>query len=84
MLLTLFVAGVALWLATSLLPGALVELEPLFLTVFLMTLQGVFFALLPLPVTDGGEIWGWRKGLWLGFFLWVCYSSSSRAPGVRS
>jgi hypothetical protein len=67
-LLTLLVAGVVLWLATSLLPGALVELEPLFLTIFLITLQGVFFALLPLPVTDGWDIWSWRKGVWLAFF----------------
>jgi hypothetical protein len=67
-LLTLLVVGLALWLASSLLPAALVELEPLFLTIFLITLQGVFFALLPLPVTDGGDVWNWRKGIWLAFF----------------
>lgn len=67
-LLTLFMTGVALWLATSLLPRAWADLEPLLLTIFLMTLQGVFFALLPLPVTHGGDIWSWRKGLWLAFF----------------
>jgi hypothetical protein len=67
-LLSLFVAGLALWLASGLLPGALVELEPLFLSMFLMTLQGVFFALLPLSLMDGGDIWKWRKGVWLAFF----------------
>jgi hypothetical protein len=67
-LMTLFVAGVTLWLASPLVAAALADLEPLFLTIFLMTLQGVFFALLPLPFADGADIWGWRKGLWLAFF----------------
>jgi len=67
-LLMLFVAGLGLWLATPWLPATLVDLEPLFLTIFLITLQGVFFALLPLTITEGGHIWRWRKGLWLAFF----------------
>jgi hypothetical protein len=72
-LLTLFVAGVTLWIATSWLPPSLADLEALFLTIFLLTLQGVFFALLPLALTDGGDIWSWRKGLWLVFFSLVLF-----------
>jgi hypothetical protein len=72
-LLSLFIGGLVLWLATPLLPASLAELEPLFLTVFLLTLQGVFFALLPLTVTDGGELWSWRKGQWLAFYVVVLF-----------
>jgi len=72
-LLMLFAAGLGLWLSTPWLPATLVDLEPLFLTIFLITLQGVFFALLPLTVTEGGHIWSWRRGLWLAFFVVVLF-----------
>ena len=72
-LLTTFVGGFCLWIATLFLPAALVELEPIFLTIFLICLQGVFFQMFPLAITDGGDIWNWKKGIWFGFFSIVTF-----------
>lgn len=72
-LLTTFVGGFCLWIATSFLPAALVDLEPIFLTIFLLCLQGVFFQLFPLALTDGGDIWNWKKGVWFVFFSMVTF-----------
>jgi len=72
-LLTVLAGGLVLWLATAFLPSALAELEPLLLTAFLIGLQGVFFALIPLAFTDGGQIWNWRKGVWFVFFTVVLF-----------
>jgi hypothetical protein len=72
-LLTVFVGGLILWVATPFLPAALAELEPLLLSAFLIGLQGVFFALIPLAFTDGGHIWGWRKSVWFAFFSIVFF-----------
>jgi hypothetical protein len=72
-LLTVLTGGLVLWLATAFLPSALAELEPLLLTAFLIGLQGVFFALIPLAFTDGGHIWNWRKGVWFVFFTVVLF-----------
>ena len=72
-LVTVWIGGFILWGATALLPPALAELEPIFLTAFLIALQGVFFALIPLDVTDGGHIWAWRKSVWFVFFSVVLF-----------
>ncbi|MGB3906082.1 MAG: hypothetical protein WBB22_14315 [Anaerolineae bacterium] len=72
-LLTVFAGGLILWIATAFLPAALAEIEPLFLTVFLISLQGVFFALIPLAFTDGGRIWDWSKSVWFAFFTVVFF-----------
>jgi len=72
-LLTVLAGGFLLWIATVFLPPALAELEPLFLTIFLISLQGVFFALFPLALTDGGDIWDWRRGVWFAFFSIVFF-----------
>ena len=72
-LLTIFTGGFILWIATAFLPATLAELEPLFLTIFLISLQGVFFALFPLAITDGGDIWSWRRGVWFVFFSIVFF-----------
>jgi len=68
-----FLGGLALWIATAFLPGALGELEPIFMTVFLLSLQGVFFQLFPLALNDGSDIWSWKRGIWLGFFVLVAF-----------
>jgi hypothetical protein len=65
---TVWGGGLVLWLSTAFLPGPLAELEPLLLTAFLLGLEGVFFALIPLAFTDGGQLWNWRKSVWLAFF----------------
>ncbi len=67
-MLAVFVGGLILWTATLFLPRSLTELEPIFLTIFLISLQGVFFKLIPLSVTEGGDVWSWRKGAWLTLF----------------
>lgn len=72
-LLTVFAGGLILWLATAFLPPALTEIEPLFLTVFVIILEGVFFALIPLAFTDGGHIWDWCKSVWFVFFAVVFF-----------
>jgi len=72
-LLSIFAGGFILWLATALLPSTLVELEPLFLTIFLISLQEVFFQLFPLAMTEGGDIWSWRRGVWFVFFTVVFF-----------
>jgi len=72
-LLTILAGGLVLWTATAFLPTALAELEPLFLTIFLISLQGVFFELLPLAVADGGDIWSWRRSVWFVFFTLVFF-----------
>lgn len=72
--LTILAGGLILWLATAFLPAALTDLEPLFLTVFLISLQGAFFELFPLAVTDGGDIWNWKRGIWFLLFLAVFFA----------
>jgi hypothetical protein len=72
-LLTVFVGGLIVWLATLFLPAFLAELEPIFLTIFLISLQGVFFQLFPLNVTDGGDIWTWRRSVWFVLFSIVFF-----------
>jgi len=72
-LLTILAGGLVLWTATAFLPAGLAELEPLFLTIFLISLQGVFFELLPLAVTDGADIWSWRRSVWFVFFTLVFF-----------
>jgi hypothetical protein len=72
-LLTVFLGGLSCWIATAFLPTLLLELEPIFLTVFLLSLQGVFFQLFPLTLTEGGDLWLWKKSLWLIFFSIVAF-----------
>jgi photosystem II stability/assembly factor-like uncharacterized protein len=72
-LLTIFVGGLILWIATAFLPSSLTEIEPIFLTIFLISLQGVFFELFPLAITAGGDILNWRKGVWVVFFSIVFF-----------
>ena len=62
-----------LWGISAFLPPALAGLEAVLLTAFLIGLQGVFFQLFPLAVTDGGDLWSWRKGLWFALFLVVFF-----------
>lgn len=72
-LLTVLVGALLLWVAASFLPASLIVLEPILLTAFLISLQGVFFQLIPLSITGGGDIWGWKKGIWFMFFLVVFF-----------
>jgi len=72
-LLTVLIGSLLLWVSASFLPTSLAILEPILLTVFLISLQGVFFQLFPLSITDGGDIWSWKKGAWFGFFLLVFF-----------
>lgn len=67
--------SLGLWIATVFLPPALAWLEPVLLTTFLIGLQGTFFQLFPLAITDGGDLWNWRKGLWFAFFLAVFFGT---------
>lgn len=68
-----FAGSFILWIASAFLPAALAELEPILLTIFLIGLQGVFFQMFPLAVTDGGDIWSWKRGVWFVFFVAVLF-----------
>jgi hypothetical protein len=72
-LLTILLGGIIVWVVASFLPAILVDFEPVLLTIFLISLQGVFFQLFPLTITDGGDIWKWKKGLWFVIFLGVFF-----------
>ncbi len=72
-LLAIFWGGIIVWVIASFLPVTLVDLEPVLLTIFLISLQGVFFQLFPLSMTDGGDIWRWKKRLWFVTFLGVFF-----------
>jgi hypothetical protein len=72
-MLAIFLAGIIMWVFASILPITLVEFEPVLLTIFLISLQGVFFQLFPFTITDGGDIWKWKKGLWFVIFLGVFF-----------
>lgn len=72
-LLMLFLGGLVFWLASAFLPPSFAELEPLLLTAFLMCLQGVFFALIPMDITDGGDIWSWKRTMWFALFSIVFF-----------
>jgi hypothetical protein len=74
LVLSAVLAGsLVLWIVSAFLPPALAALESVLLTAFLIGLQGVFFQLFPLAVTDGGDLWSWRKGLWFAVFLVVFF-----------
>jgi hypothetical protein len=68
-----FVGGLSLWACSALLPPGLVELEVLFLTVFLVALQGVSLQLFPLAITEGGKLFRWDRRMWLVCFLLVLF-----------
>ncbi|NIM94969.1 MAG: hypothetical protein GTO18_14810 [Anaerolineales bacterium] len=72
-LLTILLGAFIFWLGTLLLPTSLIDLEPVFLTIFLLGLQGVFFQLFPLNVTEGGDIWKWRRSVWFISFAVVFF-----------
>ncbi len=80
----LFTGSFILWIASAFLPAALAELEPILLTIFLIGLQGVFFQMFPLAVTDGGDIWSWKRGIWFVFFVAVffCFYHFILNPGA--
>ena len=71
---TIFIGGLLLWGLSALLPEKLLWMEPFLLTVFLISLQGVLFELIPLEIFDGSDLWKWRKGVWLLFFAVVFFS----------
>ena len=72
-LMTIFVGGLLVWIASAFLPDSLTELEPVFLTIFLLCLQVAFFELFPLAVTEGCDIWSWRRGVWFVIFFAVFF-----------
>ncbi|HUV16216.1 MAG TPA: hypothetical protein VMW28_06615, partial [Pelolinea sp.] len=69
----IFLGGLFFWGTSHVLPDALRWLEPVFLTIFLIGLQGVLFELIPMDFFDGGDLWKWNKSLWLLFFSVVFF-----------
>jgi parallel beta-helix repeat protein len=67
-LAALFTCGAVFWVISHFLAGFAPWIEPLFLNIFTISVQGVLFELLPLSVCEGRNIWDWNKLLWFGFF----------------
>lgn len=81
---TVLVGGLALWAASAFLPPALAGLEALFLTVFLIAVQGVLFQLVPLAVTEGGYIFRWDWRIWAGSLNLVLFLTFGTVLNPRS
>lgn len=64
-LLSLLFCGFFAWLISSLAVKISPSLEALLLTIFIISLQEVFFSLVPISFLHGGEIWKWRKLYWI-------------------
>ncbi len=64
------------------LAATLAWLEPIFLMIFLIALQGVFFGLFPISVFDGSDLWNWKKEIWFFFFtiVFFCFYHFSLNP----
>lgn len=79
---SIFISGLCLWGLSAILPVTLAWLEPIFLTIFLIALHGVFFELFPISVFDGGDLWNWKKEIWFFFFtiVFFCFYHFSLNP----
>jgi hypothetical protein len=64
-----FLGGLMFWGISHYLPIQLAWLEPLFINIFAISLQGVLFELIPLDMFDGSDLWKWKKPVWFVFFL---------------
>lgn len=87
-LLAVLVGALLAWLVSPVAARASADLGALLLTLFITGLQGVFFALIPLSVTDGGDIWRWRKLNWgvftsVVFFLFYHFILNPESADVR-
>jgi len=71
-LLAVLVGALLAWLLSPVAAPVSADLGALLLTLFITGLQGVFFALVPLSATEGGDIWRWRKLYW-GVFTSVVF-----------
>ena len=59
-----FGLGLAAWLLTPLADLVSADLSALLLSIYLVSLESVFFALPPLVIIDGGDLWRWDRRLW--------------------
>jgi hypothetical protein len=71
----LFVVSLAAWLLAVPLTGAveagsswLKVLQGICVGTFVVGLEGLFFGLIPLSITDGGTLFRWNKVVWAGAF----------------
>jgi hypothetical protein len=44
------------------------------LSIFLVGVQYAFFDLLPLGFMDGGDLWRWKRGVWLALYGGVLFA----------
>ena len=68
-LASVFIGGLIFWGSSQFLPIKLAWLEPLFINIFAISLQGVLFEMIPLDMFDGSDLWKWKKPVWFLFFL---------------
>jgi hypothetical protein len=69
---------------SAFLPPGLAALEALFLTIFLIAVQGVLFQLVPLAVTEGGYIFRWNWRMWVAFLSLVLFLTFGTVLNPRS
>jgi hypothetical protein len=67
-LVAIFISGVLFWVLSHFMSGTASWIEPLFLNIFTISVQGVLFELLPLSVCEGRNLWDWNKLLWFVLF----------------
>jgi len=67
-LIAIYVCGVLFWALSHFLAQIAPWIEPLFLNIFTICVQGVLFELLPLSVCEGRNLWDWNKLLWFVLF----------------
>ena len=60
----LLVVGLLAWLLEPAAERLSRDLAALLQTVFVVSLQSVFFALPPLAITDGGDLYTWNRRVW--------------------
>jgi len=67
-LTALFTCGALFWALSHFFSRFAPWIEPLFLNIFAISVQGVLFELLPFGICEGRNIWDWNKVLWFALF----------------
>ncbi len=68
-LLAIFLVSMAAWGLSVLFMEVSPIMETMMLTLFFLGVQSVFFALIPFGESNGKDIFGWKKVVWIAFSL---------------
>ena len=67
-LTAIFAGGMVFWVLSYFFASFAPWIEPLFLNIFTISIQGVLFEMLPLRMCEGKNVWKWNKRVWFGLF----------------